>query len=53
LDSGGAKRTPTVDVRKRELKLVGGIQGNGEMNATPADAQLSAELKEVETSGLD
>ena len=52
-DSGGAKRAPKVDVRERELGLVGASGGNGEMNATHAGAHLSAELEELEANGLD
>ena len=52
-DSGGAKRAPKIDVRERELSLVGASGGDGEMNATHAGANLSAELEELEANGRD
>ena len=43
---------PKIDVRERELNLVGASGGDGEMNATHAGANLSAE-REAEANGLD
>src|SRR5712692_4489036 len=50
--SGGAKRALQIDVRERELGLVGASRGNSEVNASHAGAHLSAELEQLEANGL-
>ena len=51
-NSGGAERTLQIDVRKRELRLVGTSRGDSEMNPAHAGAHLSAELEKLEANGL-
>src|SRR5271168_4583631 len=51
-DSGGAERALKIDVRKRELGLVGASRGNSEVDASHAGADLCTKLEELETDGL-